>query len=50
MNWINNEHLKHKNEWKYWIKVPLSCLITYRGFKALVQATQPDDDVLFHGN
>ncbi len=49
LNLINTQHIKLKNEWKFWIKVPLSCLVFYKGFKALVQANSPDEDELAHG-
>ncbi|KAL4486687.1 hypothetical protein ABPG72_022162 [Tetrahymena utriculariae] len=49
LNLINTWHTDHKASGQQTVKVALSCIITYRGFKALVQSISSEAEGLVHG-
>ncbi|EAS00471.2 translation initiation factor eIF3 subunit (macronuclear) [Tetrahymena thermophila SB210] len=49
LNLINTWHIDHKTSGQQTVKVALSCIITYRGFKALVQSISSEAEGLVHG-
>ncbi|KAL4449083.1 hypothetical protein ABPG74_021075 [Tetrahymena malaccensis] len=49
LNLINTWHIDHKSSGQQTLKVALSCIITYRGFKAFVQSVSSEAEGLVHG-